>query len=290
MTLVVGIKYGGGIIMGSDSQATLNRGVPLKKLNQAKLFELKNIKNKIVIGGAGSVPFISKALEEIQEKVNQRRDLPFSEVISIAEKSVLHVARWYGYDRIKEMMPKIDEEKKDQIAIKEGSQDEEIKRDVIKDKFSQQKIEIVPVEVILIIAGIDENQESQIYIIYPDGIAEKQQSEAAIGSGAAYAEYILSQLTDKNLSEDETLKIIIQAISEVTNIDPGVGGEPQIMKITPFEIHLYDEKKIEKLTEDIEDMQFYVQNLWGDYLKGKFKPEFDDGESTEDVDSIKPKF
>tara|TARA_Y100000310_G_scaffold342325_1_gene445067 strand:- start:5783 stop:6163 length:381 start_codon:yes stop_codon:yes gene_type:complete len=126
----------------------------------------------------------------------------------------------------------------------------------------------------LIIAGIEE-EESQIYIIYPDGIAEKQQSEAAIGSGAAYAEYILSQLTGKEMEEEETLKITIQTISEVTQIDPGVGGEPQIVRINSGEVVEYDEKKVEDLGEEIEDMQFYIQDKWDNYLKGKFKPPFE---------------
>tara|TARA_Y100000310_G_scaffold342325_1_gene445068 strand:- start:6194 stop:6598 length:405 start_codon:yes stop_codon:yes gene_type:complete len=130
MTLVVAIKYKDGVIMGSDSQATLNRGVPLKKLNQAKLFELKNTKHKIVVGGAGSVPFISKVIEEIQSKVNENNNLSFSEIISIAEKSVLHVAKWYGIDRLKEFIPEIGDGKPPSIEKK--LEDDEVKRDVIK--------------------------------------------------------------------------------------------------------------------------------------------------------------
>lgn len=222
MTLVVGIKYKDGIIVGSDSQATLNRGVPLKKLNQIKLFELKNKKNKVVIGGAGGVPFISKSIEEIQNKVNANPNLSFWEIISIAEKAVLHVARWYSFDRLNELSPKI--KKPNSSAIFKQKPEKEFKREIIGHDFISQQFEIKTVDVILIIAGIDEKGQSQIYIVYPDGIAEKQQCEAAIGSGAAYAEYILSQLIEKDMNEEEVLKATVQTINEVTNIDPGVGG------------------------------------------------------------------
>lgn len=272
MTLVIAMKYKGGILIGSDSQATLNRGVPLKKLNQVKLFELKNTKYPIVIGGAGAVPFISKSIEEIQSNVKKNSNISFTEVISIAEKAVLHVSRWYGFERIAEIMPKkpIDKDLA-QFIPPEPIKEDETKRDVIKHDSTQPQIEIKPVDVILIIAGFDEEKESQIHIIYPDGICEKQQSEAAIGSGAAYAEYILSQLTFKEMGDKEALKIITQVIDEVRKIDPGVGGMAQVMKIQDNKVTPYEEKTIIKVTQQVQQIQVHVQNVWHDYITGKIK-------------------
>ncbi|MBI2541381.1 hypothetical protein HYV80_01605 [Candidatus Woesearchaeota archaeon] len=272
MTLVIAIKYKDGILIGSDSQATLNRGVPLKKLNQVKLFELKNLKYPVVIGGAGAVPFISKSIEEIQSNIKKDNKISFSEVISIAEKAVLHVSRWYSFDRVAEIMPKkpIDKDLVQFIPPIPPREDES-KRDVIKHESAQPQIEIKPVDVILIIAGFDENNESQIYIVYPDGIGEKQQSEAAIGSGAAYAEYILSQLIFKDMGDKEALKIITQAINEVKKMDPGVGGFPQVMKIQNNKVTSYEEKAIMKVGQQVQQIQDHVQNVWHDYITGKIK-------------------
>jgi 20S proteasome alpha/beta subunit len=275
MTLVVGVKYKDGIIMGSDSQATLNRGVPLKKLNQAKLFELRHCKNKIVIGGAGAIPFISKAIEEIQNAVKNDNNISFLNIISVAEKSVLHVARWYNFDRMTEMMPSMPKIEGQSKLIAKNLDEEKKGKEFIEHEPSQQQFKptpIVPVDIILIIAGIDEDSESQIYIIYSDGVCEKQQSEAAIGSGAAYAEYLLSRLSFENMTEHEALKIITQVIYEVRKIDPGVGGMPQLIKLTAKEISKYSNENVSKLVDEIEKVQLHVQDIWAKYIKGDFKP------------------
>jgi len=266
MTLVIAVKHKNGVVLGSDSQATLNRGVPLKKLNQVKLFELKNTRKNIVIGGAGAVPFISKTLEDIQENVNQNNNLTLANIVSIAESSILRVAKWYHTDRFQNAFsipPK--NNTKIQTVSEDLSEKDESKND-IKQHSTPQHFEIKTLDIILMIAGIDENDESQIYIVYPDGISEKQQTEAAIGSGAAYAEYILSQLICDDMTQDETLKIVIHVINEVTNIDPGVGGIPQAMNITLKGISRYEKKKIEGIIDKVEDVQDKVIAIWHKHI------------------------
>ena len=269
MTVVVGLKYKDGIIIGSDSQATLNRGVPLKKLNHMKLFEIKNNSLDIIIGGAGSVPFISKAIEEVKKRIKDENTTSFSDVVNFAEQAILHVTRWFNFERMQDLQPR--------IVLPEPKQKQGNTKKTMPGSLNQpimQQVQMQLLDIILLIAGKDADGEFQIYVIYNEGIGEKQQVTASIGSGAAYAEYILSQLAIRELSEKEAIKTVIYSIAEVTKIDPGVGGVPVVYILNNKEVVQYKPEKVYKILEELEQIRIHVGNTWQNYLAGKFDKEF----------------
>jgi 20S proteasome alpha/beta subunit len=269
MTVVVGLKYKEGIIISSDSQATLNRGVPLKKLNHMKLFEIKNNSLDIIIGGAGSVPFISKAIEEIKKRIKEENTSSFSDVINFAESAILHVTRWFNFERMQDLQPR--------IILPEPKQRQANNKKILQNILNQplmQQVQMQLLDIILLIAGKDGEGEFQIYVVYNEGIGEKQQVTASIGSGAAYAEYILSQLAIKELSEKEAVKIVIHSINEVTKIDPGVGGVPVVYIINIKGISQLKPEKVYDTLEELEHIKNHISDTWQKYLSGKFDKDF----------------
>jgi len=70
------------------------------------------------------------------------------------------------------------------------------------------------------------------------------------------------------MSEQEAIKAAIQVINEVGKIDPGVGGIPQIFKISKDKIEGHNLDKIIKILKEANSVQTYVEDIWSEYLVG----------------------
>ena len=247
MTLVVSIMHRKGIIMASDSQATMQRGVPVKRLNQTKLVPIDGAPFQAVIGSSGSVPLISKALEEIQDAVLEGKIKTFRDLVRTAELAVLHIGRYVNVERMLELQPP-----RPQID-------------------TNQTVQFPWPDVLLLIGGVDEKSRPVLYTIYSDGVAGKEEKISAIGSGTAYAEYILSQHYFADVNEEQAIKIAVHTISEVEKIDPGVGGPIQIVTINSDKksLKFLNDKDAQKVLEEINRYQSKVLLGWRDFLKSK---------------------
>ena len=73
----------------------------------------------------------------------------------------------------------------------------------------------------LIIGGYEE--KPHVAILFKEGISEPINDYATVGSGAAYAEYLLSKLNDNSMSLDTGVKVATYVIREVEKIDPNSG-------------------------------------------------------------------
>ena len=263
MTIIVGLVYKDGVIIASDSQSTMNRGAPVKRLNQTKIYELKNTSLQVVIGGAGTVPIISKVIEYIQQKVKNKPDSKISEMLSYAENAMISVTRWYNFDRLKELNP---------VSPPNNITVENNEKPLNKSIQLQQQVQLQPIDVILLVGGIDEDKNPFLNIVLNEGIAERQEKYGAIGSGAAYAEYIVSQLFIEKMTDRQAIKIAAHTIEQVKKIDPHVGGDVQIVNISlKRKIDTFKKTQIDKICGDVGQIQNAVAYIWQCYLNDDFE-------------------
>ncbi len=86
MTTIIGIKCEDGVIIGSDSQLTINGSYPAKETNYSKIFQIK----KMLISGAGDTDYFEKVRSEIEKRYNSnfRR---IEEATKIVEDSIKYI-------------------------------------------------------------------------------------------------------------------------------------------------------------------------------------------------------
>lgn len=83
-----------------------------------------------------------------------------------------------------------------------------------------------------------------------------------MGSGSAYAEYLLARLCCEGLKLDEALKLGIYIIEEVKKIDPNCGGPTQVAIATSLGINHKTDSEVKKLTDEIMRKDTEFTKLW----------------------------
>jgi len=246
MTIIIGIVCEDGIIIASDSQAMTSRGVDVKRLDYTKIhgFNL-NSDLKVLITGAGETPFITRAIELLQARWREKRVQTTRELADLAEETMNAIQKRYVVDRMKE------------LGIT-GSKSLEAQR--LTKPSRLQEIGRPPSFALLL--GAVSKDENAIYMVHPDGVAEKAERYISLGSGSAYAEYLLARLCCEGLKLEEALKLGIYIIEEVKKIDPNCGGFTQVALATTLGINHKTDPEVKKLSDDImtKDMEF--TKLW----------------------------
>ncbi|MGC8981847.1 MAG: hypothetical protein ACP5JU_02790, partial [Minisyncoccia bacterium] len=108
--------------------------------------------------------------------------------------------------------------------------------------------------------------EPDLYILHKDGIAEPMKDYATIGSGAAYAEFLLEKYYDEQINVNQAVNLTAYVISEVGKMDPNVGGTIDIIKIMKDSIENIDKKLIDKILNELNDKINSMEKNLKDYL------------------------
>jgi 20S proteasome alpha/beta subunit len=126
---------------------------------------------------------------------------------------------------------------------------------------------------------------NKIARIFPNGYSEEANDYACEGSGRLYAEYILHNSYETNLSEEEAKELALYTIIETSKMDPSVGEDVDIlifmengykeiseeeienikMRITPLtrRISKKFERIIEKIMENRKNIRALSKSLFG---------------------------
>ena len=247
MTVVIGINCRDGIIIACDSQVEFHRGAPVKRMNANKIYKLNG---DIAIAGAGMVVFIEKAVNNLRRIIEKKEEvthkkLSLEEIVDIAEGVMLDLHKVYDIDRERYL--------RSDIKFKEGQ-------------------EFVNVHIMM--GGVDkESAKNHLYSLYKDGIAEPVSDYATAGSGAPYAEYLLSKYYFPDITLNTGKKLGIYIIKETEKIDPNVGGSVNIVSIDKTGYHGMDEKEVINIYEDIREKEEYINRLMINSIMGKLKIE-----------------
>jgi 20S proteasome alpha/beta subunit len=209
MTIITGIVCRDGIVFGSDSQGTSNRGVDCKRLNETKVYLLdEGLMFKVLVGGSGAVSYISKAIENTYEIAKKNNIDSLSALIEVFEDVMTQLTKRYIVDKRKQFY---DNKLPEKDFLKEYEEDE-----------------LPNVSAYLLVGGQNKEKKYAIYVIYPEGIGEKEEGFGTLGSGSAYAEYLMGEFYDKDMDCEQGKLLTTYIIEEVKKIDPNVGGVVQL--------------------------------------------------------------
>jgi len=209
--------------------------------NLHKVHRLLDNRN-IAIAGAGTLTFITKAINEIRRAIEEKerkenRKLEIDEIIDLSEGVLATIHKSYNIERIK--------------YLYENSKEYERKFHFFT----------------LLLGGVEEGKK-RLCILHQDGIAETEESYAIIGSGAAYAEYLLGKLYDSDISTDVGRIIVLYTISEVERIDPNVGGPIHICSLTSQGCEEMSIEEIQKIRTSILRLDKILSEIYRKALKG----------------------
>lgn len=239
MTIVIGLICKNGIVLACDSQVEFHRAAPVKRINANKVHRLFKEKN-VAVAGAGTLTFINKAINLLRRSIREREEerkekLSFLEIIDVAEVVMSTLHKVYNIQRLT----------------------------YIYERPIESLMHAFP-----LMLGSTEGDNKYLFILHEDGVAEDVEDYATLGSGAAYAEYLLSKLYDKNLTTDNGKKIAIYVINEVGKIDPNVGGPINVVIIQDNEIKEMERKEINEIVDRLDKIEREVIPLLKSSLMG----------------------
>lgn len=212
MTTIIGIKCQDGIVLVADSQSSFYRGVQIKWLNVPKISILPH-PHLVAIAGAGDSNQVKKVIDTVtsglyQELNNSMENdgqyvLPNREESEdILEKVLIYLHRRYNVEKSRDLGYNETVVLFDPICIYCS------RIDYLSDEESRKLI-----------------HSYTMYILHTkDTDIEPIIDYATIGSGAAFAEYLLSSLYRPELTVDEACMIAPYIMQEVMKIDPDTGG------------------------------------------------------------------
>lgn len=253
MTIIVGIVCDKAVVIATDSQAMTSRGVDVKRLDYTKIYNFDlNSDLKVLITGAGETPFITRAVEVLQNQWKEKRVTTNRELADLAEETMNMIKKRYVVDRLKE------------LGV---AQSKDLGETGTKKPFAIQELGRSPSFVLML--GVLDRKEASIYIIHPDGVAEKEERYSSLGSGSAYAEYLLASLCCQGIEVEEAIKLAIYVIEEVKKIDPNCGGPTQLSVITEAGIGEKTEIEIKTLVDEIMSKDEEFTKIWRGTILGR---------------------
>jgi 20S proteasome alpha/beta subunit len=225
MTLVIGVNGRDGLVLASDSEVVFSRGAPVKRMNANKI---RRLDGDVAIGGAGTLLFIRKAIGGIRTKVeekekNESRKLGVEEIADLSEGVMLALYKTYNIERSRYLY------------------------DITKAQAQEEIFDPT------LVMGGYENNASHLYMIFPEGVAEPVDDYCTIGSGAAYAEHLLSKFYSQKLSVENLRTLSVYVIKQVETIDPNVGGPVGVVSIGSKGYRETTEKELTAITASIRE-------------------------------------
>jgi 20S proteasome alpha/beta subunit len=246
MTIITGLICKEGIVIASDSQAGSFKGVHVKRLDYTKIYDFKVNGTSIVATGSGDTPFITRAIEILEDKTKEGKFHKPREVADVAESVMNEVSKRYIFDRGKELgfskspsnpiLPQLQEERTLGFAL---------------------------------MLGVCCEEKTAIYTVYPDGVAEKAEEYASLGSGSAFAEYLLPRLYREDLTLDEATRVCVYVVEEVKKVDVHCGGPTQAVALGCTRgVSRKTEKEMRTILEDIKQADDAAKEVWQVISKG----------------------
>lgn len=242
MTIIVGIICREGVVLASDSQAGSFRGVHVKRLDYTKIYDFGFDGAKVVVTGAGETPFIARAIELIQEKGSETKFHKPREVANIAEEVMNEINKRYVIERLKDL----------------GS---------TKAPTLQQEDLIRPPELALML-GLHCGQTPCLYTIYPDGVAGKEERYASLGSGSAFAEYLLARLYRDDFTLEEAVRVAVYVVEEVKKVDLHCGGPTQVVVVKADAVERKTDNEVRSIVQYLDEQDGHIKNIWTVIAKG----------------------
>ena len=138
------------------------------------------------------------------------------------------------------------------------------------DTYGDEEDEIV--NVILLVGGV-ETERYKIYLLHKYGFSEPAVDYGTIGSGAAYAEYLLGKYYRQNIDVNIGKRLAVYVVKEVEKMDPNVGGDVKIVVIDKEGYHEVERDEIDRIQEVVSKYDKLAHKLMGDLLNGNVKVE-----------------
>lgn len=252
MTIIVGVLCKDGVVIASDSQAGSWKGVDVKRLDYTKVYDLSLDGALAAVTGAGVSPFITRAIEMLKERTKEKKFHTPREVADIAESVMAELHKRYVVDRSRELgYTKSPSQRK--IFPKVGAQ-------------WQGQDDSLGFALML---GMCCGNDSCIYTVYSDGVAERDERYASLGSGSAFAEYLLARLYRDDLTLEEAIKVAVYVVEEVKKVDPYCGGPTRVVAISKSGIERKDDKTLRSILKDVEDADQAAVQIWRVISKGR---------------------
>jgi len=234
MTIIVGIICKDGIVLAADSQETYRRGVAVKRLGFEKIRTvIERGPAKVVMVGSGEGPFISRAAELLEAKL-QSSLLPSPRIIAdLAEDTLTEINSRYVVDR------------------------------AVKLKLDHSEVNEPDLALMLGIFWKDAAKtDMNIFTIFPDGVAEKEAGYASLGSGSAYAEYLLARMYRDTITVEQGCKIAAYAVEQVKEVEPNCGGPTFITVIQGDGIHKLTREQINQIVIQMNASDVMLRVIW----------------------------
>jgi 20S proteasome alpha/beta subunit len=237
MTLCIAVICEDGILIASDSRTVYGRGVPISRdTNKIHILEKEGlVGRKLTLVGAGTVAFIDKFTRMFLN----------TDLVKIAQ----------------------DDLGKNELSISEAlSKVAEPLASTLHEEYVDKR-KIADYTYDLIIAGFENLEKVDAFVLYGTGLAEPVDDFSAIGSGAAYAELFLRYLLPPQRRLENVIQPVCYTIRLVGTIDPFVGGKINLVSVTPREIkdisqsavELPEQKAREALRTAMEELKAQVE-------------------------------
>jgi 20S proteasome alpha/beta subunit len=240
MTIIVGVLCENGLAIASDSQAQSFRGVETKRMDYLKIEEVCNEKDAcLVVVGAGMVAFIGKSTAKLCERLRKEKLSTMAEVAEEAEDVMTELQRRY------------DVEKAEKLGLAKG-----------KSSLGRHLQDRVPFFAIMIGGKFPGDERPAIYTVGMDGVAERADKFESLGSGSAYAEYLLAKFYRESQEIQQAATLAAYAVEEVKKIDPGCGGATQIVTIQGNKLRRWKPTEVSALVSQIDERDKAFVDAW----------------------------
>ncbi|GEM_PF-1291966 len=207
MTVGVVIQCKDGVVMASDSLTTFTRGVPVtRNTNKLHVIQHGDLLHPIALVGAGMSAFIDKFVDRVKREGIARAAEVLGRKLDIVD-FVECVGESICSNLFKEYMIQ--------------------RAEFFGGRFIEYSLS-------LIVAGATTNGEMRCYHVHSPGLAESIEGYGTVGSGAAYAELFLHGFLPEpdTVRIDEAVELACYTIKGAEIMDPNVGGDAKLCKLT----------------------------------------------------------
>lgn len=253
MTIIVGIICKNGIVISCDSQASSMKGVPLKRTEYTKIYEIPmGSEGHALLSGAGTGAFVTRASELLTDKCKNSVCRTPREFADICEDVVTEIFKRYVIDKSKAL----------------GMTKTQIPKE-INGSLQWQEEGIEPPGIIIITGiqcGNPKSPDWCLYTIHPNGIAEKSDKYDAIGSGSAIAEYLLARLCSEPLTVEQAITVGIYVVEEVKKIDPFCGGATQVVSLSKDGARRLTPREVKRISDYVMGQDDSLAGFWRDLI------------------------
>ena len=108
-----------------------------------------------------------------------------------------------------------------------------------------------------------------LYTVYTDGVAGREEGYASLGSGSAFAEYLLSRLYRDDLTTDEAVRVAVYVVEEVKKVDVHCGGPTQVVVVKKSGVDRKSPTDIRRIVQYLEEFDNQIKAAWRVIARGR---------------------